>query len=133
MDENRLFTEAAQVGRFKLDQNHWRVKLPESDREDREVFLSHIRQLLAVLGSELLIPVAKPAARHQSGGFSSVEWRALRGRDHRTRDGYVVLQGSTALLHERQRAKRCRSRKLIANDTLIQKDGSINLLRMWGF
>ena len=68
--ENRLFTEAAQVGRFKLDQNQpGGSKLPESDREDREVFLSHIRQLLAVLGSELLIPVAKPAAMQQSGGI----------------------------------------------------------------
>ena len=68
------------------------------------------------------------------GGFASVEWRALRGHDHRTRDGYVVLQGSTALLHERQWAKRCRSRKQsIANDTLIQKDGFYQFTKDVGF
>jgi hypothetical protein len=33
-----------------------------------EVFLSHIRQLLPVLGSELLVPIAQPEATRQSGG-----------------------------------------------------------------
>jgi hypothetical protein len=52
--ENRLFTDAAQVGRFKLNQNQaGESKLFEPDGEDMEVFLCHIRQLLAVLGSDL--------------------------------------------------------------------------------
>jgi hypothetical protein len=70
--ENRLLTEAAQVGRCTLEQNQaGGSKLPESDREDMEVFLSHIRQLLPVLGSDLLIPIAQPAAKQQSGGILS--------------------------------------------------------------
>jgi hypothetical protein len=43
VDENRLFTEAAQVGRFKLDQNQpGGSKLPESDRDGHGgALLSH--------------------------------------------------------------------------------------------
>ena len=133
--ENRPFTEAAQVGRFKLDQNRpGGSKLPESDRKDREVFPSHIRQLLAVLGSDLLTPVAEPAARQQSAGILFCRMKGAEGRGHRTPDAFVVLQGSTALLHERQWAKRRRSRKqLIANDTLIQKDGFYQFTKDVGF
>ena len=68
--ESRLLSEAAQAGRFTLEQNQaGGSKLPESDRADMEIFLSHIGQLLPVLGSDLLIPVAQPAAKQQSGGL----------------------------------------------------------------
>src|SRR5882672_2637049 len=41
--ENMLLTEATQVGRCTLEQNQaGGSKLPESDRADMEVFLSHI-------------------------------------------------------------------------------------------
>ena len=78
--ENRLLTEAAQVGRCTLEQNQASgSKLPESDREDMEVFLSHIRQLLPVLGSDLLIPVAQPAAKQQSGGILFCRMKGAEG------------------------------------------------------
>ena len=49
--ESRLLAEAAQVGRFTLEQNQASgSKLPESDREEMEVFLSRIRQLLPTRG-----------------------------------------------------------------------------------
>src|SRR4029078_1938405 len=67
--ESRLLIEAAQVGRFTLEQNQaGGSKLPESDREDMEVFLSRIRQLLPVLGSDILAPIAQPAAKPPPGG-----------------------------------------------------------------
>ena len=59
--ESRILAEATQVGRFKLEQNQaGGSKLPESDREDMEVFLARIRQLLPVLGSDILAPIAQP-------------------------------------------------------------------------
>ena len=43
--ESRLLAEATQAGRFTLEQNQaGGSKLPESDREDMEVFLSRVRQ-----------------------------------------------------------------------------------------
>jgi hypothetical protein len=58
--EQKLLTEAAKIGRFNLEQNQaGGSRLPECDREVMEDFLYRIRQLLPILGSELLIP-----ARH---------------------------------------------------------------------
>jgi hypothetical protein len=127
--ENRLLTEASQVARFTLEQNQaGGSKLPESDREDMEVFLSRIRQLLPVLGSDLLIPISQPAAKQQSGGVLICRMKGAEGRGHRTPDGFVVLKGSTAVLQERQSAKNWPAvvalrKQMIADGTLIQKNG----------
>ena len=127
--ENRLLTEAAQVGRCTLEQNQaGGSKLPESDREDMEVFLSHIRQLLPVLGSDLLIPIGQPAAKQQSGGILFCRMKGAEGRGRRTPDGFVVFRGSTAVLQERESAKKypyllTLRNQLIASGTLEKKDG----------
>ncbi len=105
--ESRLLTEAGQVGRFTLEQNQaGGSRLPESDREDMEVFLTHTRQLLPVLGSDLLIPVAQPSAKQQSGGTLFCRMKGAEARGHRTPDGFVVLEGSTPVLQERRSAKK---------------------------
>ena len=133
--ESRLLSEANQVGRLTLEQNQaGGSKLPESDREDMEVFLARIRQLLPVLGSDLLIPIAQPAAKQQSGGTLFCRMKGAEGRGHRTPDGFVVLQGSTAVLQERQSAKRwpyviALRNKLIADAALVQKDGFYHFTR----
>lgn len=133
--ENRLLAEATQVGRFTLEQNQaGGSKLPESDRADMEVFLSRVRQLLPVLGSDLLIPVAQPAAKPQSGGNLFCQRKGAEGRGHRTPDGFVVLKGSTAVLQERESAKSWPAtiairKQLIADGTLIQKDGFYEFTR----
>jgi uncharacterized protein DUF4357 len=127
--ESRLLYEAAQVGRFTLEQNQsGGSKLPESDREDMEVFLAHTRHLLPVFGSDLLIPVAQPSAKQQSGGVLFCRMKGAEARGHRTPDGFVVLQGSTAVLQERQSAKKwpyvlALRDKLIADGTLVEKGG----------
>src|SRR5436309_14852061 len=105
--ESKLLNEATQVGRFTLEQNQaGGSKLPESDREDMDVFLSRIRQLLPVLGSDLLIPIAQPSAKQQTGGVLFCRMKGAEGRGHRTPDGFVVLQDSTAVLEERQSGKK---------------------------
>ena len=101
----------------------------ESKIETRlEVFLARIRQLLPVLGSDLLIPIAQPEAKQQSGGVLFCRMKGAEARGHRTPDGFVVLQGSTAVLQERKSAKRwpyviALRKQLIADGTLVQKDG----------
>lgn len=133
--ENRLLTEATQVSRCALEQNQASgSKLPESDREDMEVFLSHIRQLLPVLGSDLLIPIAQPAAKQQSGGILFCRMKGAEGRGRRTPDGFVVFCGSTAVLQERESAKKypyvlSLRKQLIANGALTHKDGFYEFTR----
>src|ERR1035441_6168276 len=92
-----------------------------------EVFLSHIRQLLPVLGSDLLVPIAQPTAKQPSGGTLFCRMKGAEGRSHRTPDGFVVLQGSTAVLQERQSAKKwpyvvALRKKLIADGALVRSE-----------
>ncbi|MBA3573180.1 MAG: GIY-YIG nuclease family protein [Pyrinomonadaceae bacterium] len=133
--ESRLLAEAGEIDRFTLEQNQaGGSRLPESDREDMEVFLSRIRQLLPVLGSDLLIPVAQPAAKPQSGGLLFCRRKGAEARGHRTPDGFVVLKGSTAVLQERESAKTwpatiATRKQLMADGTLAQKDGFYEFTR----
>ncbi len=133
--EGRLISEAKQIARFTLENGQASgSKLPESDREDMEVFLSRIRQLLPVLGSDLLITVGQPAAKQQPGGTLYCRLKGAEARGHRMPDGFVVLKGSTAVLQERQAAHKwpasiARRNQLIADGTLAQVDGFYEFTR----
>ncbi len=127
--EHRLLTEAAQIGRFTLEQNQaGGSRLPESDREDMEVFLARIRQLLPVLGSDILAPITQPSAKAQPGGVLFCRIKGAEARGQRTANGFVILQGSTAVLEERPSAESypyvvAQRKQLMADGTLIEKDG----------
>lgn len=133
--ESRLLTEAAQVGRFTLEQNQaGGSRLPESDREDMEVFLARIRQLLPVLGSDILAPIAQPAAKAQPGGVLFCRIKGAEARGQRTANGFVLLHGSTAVLEERPSAESypyviAQRKQLIAEGVLIEKDGFLVLTK----
>ena len=105
--EKKLLAEATTVGKFKLDQNSAGGSgLPESDREDMEVFFSRIRQLLPVLGSDLLVPIAQAPAKARSGGVLFCRAKGAEARGQRTAGGFVVFKGSTAVLEERPSAQK---------------------------
>lgn len=75
-------------------------KLPESDRADMQVFLASIQQLLPVLGADFLVPIAtNPTA--QSAAPLRCEIKGLLATGIRTANGFVVFQGSKAVLNER--------------------------------
>jgi hypothetical protein len=128
--EGRLISEAGKVGRVTLENGQASgSKLPESDREDMEVFLARIRQLLPVLGSDLLIPVAQPAGKQQTGGTLFCRIKGAEARGQRTPDGFVIFQGSTAVLQERPSAQErhpyvvALRKQLLAEGAIAQKDG----------
>ncbi len=104
--ESQLLAEVAKVNRFTLEQNQSSgSKLPESDRADMEVFLAHIRQLLPVLGSDILSPIAQPTDSQPPGGMLYCRIKGAEARGQRTPSGFVVFQGSTAVLEERPSAE----------------------------
>jgi len=127
--ESRLLAEAAQIGRFTLEQNQATgSKLPESDREDMEVFLTRIRQLLPVLGSDILAPIAQPTSKSHPGRMLFCRLKGAEARGQRTPNGFVVLRGSTAVLEDRPSAQSypyvlTQRKELIADGTLIEKEG----------
>jgi hypothetical protein len=126
--ESRLLSEAARVNRFRLEQNQsGGSKLPESDREDMEVFLSRIRQLLPVLGSDILSPISQPDTTAQRGGVLHCRMKGAEGRGQRTQNGFVVFSGSMAVLEERPSMEKypyvmAQRKQLIAEGTLIEKE-----------
>jgi len=128
--ENRLLDEAKQAGRYKLENaNSSNPKLPESDREDMEVFLSRIRQVLPVLGSDLLTPIhgSIKTARPQHELYCKNKGAVARG--HRTEGGFVVFKDSTAVAVERPSAQAQHPyvlslrKKLVQDGTLVEQNG----------
>ena len=127
--ESRLLAEAAKVNKFTLEQNQsGGARLPESDREDMEVFLARVRQLLPVLGSDILSPISQPDAKSQRGGVLLCRMKGAEGHGQRSPNGFVVFQGSTAVLEERPSMGKypyvmAQRKQLIAEGVLIEKDG----------
>ncbi len=95
--EGRLIEEAQKIGRFViLNGQSSGARLPESDREDMEVFLSRIRQLLPVLGCDILTPLVETRAGvPQQPLFGKIKGCSSRGQ--RTAKGFVVFAGSEAV------------------------------------
>jgi|ERR1035437_356340 hypothetical protein len=127
--ESLLLAEAARINRFSLDQNQaGGSKLPESDRADMEVFLGRIRQLLPVLGSDILTPISQPAEKPQPGGVLICRMKGALARGQRTANGFVIFHESTAVLKERPASESyptvlAQRKQLIADGTLIEKGG----------
>jgi hypothetical protein len=93
-----------------------------------EVFLGRIRQLLPVLGSDILTPISQPALKLQPGGVLFCRMKGAIARGQRTANGFVVFQESTAVLKERPAAESyptvlAQRKQLIADGTLVAKDG----------
>lgn len=100
--EGRLIDQARQAGRAQVKNNQSSgARLPESDREDMEIFLEKIHQLLPVLGVEVLVPKTIIAAAATELQSLSCEIKGLKATGHLTPNGIVVLAGSQAVLNER--------------------------------
>jgi hypothetical protein len=100
--EGRLIEQAKKVSRAEVKNNQSSgSKLPESDREDMEIFLEKIHQLLPVLGVEVLVPTTVSAEGATEREPLSCEIKGLKAAGHLTPNGIVVLAGSQAVLNER--------------------------------
>jgi hypothetical protein len=127
--ESRLIADAAKINRISLEQNQsGGARLPESDREDMEVFLSRIKQLLPVLGSDILEPITQLAAKAQPGGVLHCRIKGAEGHGQRTVNGFVVFKGSTAVKEGRPSSEHypyvmARRRQLIDDGILEENNG----------
>lgn len=130
--EGRLIDEAKSVGRFSLDNGQASgSRLPESDREDMEIFLGKVRQLLPVLGSELLTQVINrdvaPNEDKQPELVCAIKGIEARGRQ--TSNGFVVFAASQAVLEDRPSAAKqhpfvvALREKLVSDGVLVAKNG----------
>lgn len=100
--EGKLIEKARLAGRaLVMNGQNSGAKLPESDREDMEIFLEKINQLLPVLGVELLVPSSSTALAKAEKELLFCEIKGLRARGHLAPNGFVVLKDSHAVLNDR--------------------------------
>jgi len=101
--EGRLIEQAAKAKRCVVTngQNSG-AKLPESDREDMEVFLGKVYQLLPVLGVELLVQVSDSSAPGEKKKEQlHCDIKNVKAVGHLVPNGFLVLKGSEAVSKER--------------------------------
>jgi len=100
--EGKLIEQARQANRaLVMNGQSSGAKLPESDREDMEVFLEKVHQLLPVLGVELLVKATGKATTDTEKKMLYCEIKGLQARGRLTPNGFIVLKGSQAVLKER--------------------------------
>lgn len=100
--EGKLIEMARNAGRALVTNGQTSgAKLPESDREDMEVFLEKINQLLPVLGVDLLVPSSSAKMVASIKEMLLCEIKGLRAQGHLIPNGFLVLRGSQAVLRER--------------------------------
>lgn len=100
--EGKLIEMARSAGRALVTNSQTSgAKLPESDREDMEVFLEKINQLLPVLGVDLLVPSSSAKMVASAKEMLLCEIKGLRAQGHLIPNGFLVLRGSQAVLRER--------------------------------
>ena len=101
-------------------------KLPESDREDMEVFLEKMQQVLPVLGIEAFVQAASKVESEAEKEMLTCKIKNVVASGYLTPNGIVVLARSEAVLEERGSAKKWPSvmaqrNKLIEEGGLVQE------------
>lgn len=100
--EGRLIEQAKQAGRVEVKNSQGSgSRLPESDREDMEIFLEKIHQLLPVLGVEVLVPITVFPSAATDREMLACGIKGLKATGYLTPNGMVVLSGSQAVLNDR--------------------------------
>jgi hypothetical protein len=98
--EGRLIELCRKTARARLTNEHGSgARLPESDREDMEVFLEKMCQLLPVLDIDLF--VSAPDSEPEGKRVLVCEIKGLKATGYRTPKGFLVLKDSEAVAQER--------------------------------
>jgi len=124
--EGRLIEQARAAGRANVVNGQASgAKLPESDREDMEVFLHRVLQLLPVLGLDAFLPVSAAPEGTSPRQVLRCDIKGLTALGRITPAGLVVLKGSQAVLEPRTSARNY-PYVLAARDKLIE-DGTLSV------
>jgi hypothetical protein len=100
------------------------AKLPESDREDMEVFLEKMQQVLPVLGIEAFVQATSKDAIEAEKEMLTCKIKNVVASGYLTPNGIVVLAKSEAVLDERGSAKKWPS-VMVQRNRLIEEGGLV--------
>ncbi len=133
--EGRLIATAKEAGRANVSNGQSSGSpLPESDREDMEIFLEKILQLMPVLGADALLPVRMAPQGETENELLICSIFGLEAKGRVTPSGFVMHKGSQAVLRERQSTKNfpqaiARRLSLIEDGILIEQGDHLLLTR----
>ena len=100
--EGRLIEIAKNVDRSLVKNSQSSgSKLPESDREDMEIFLEKLQQLLPALGLEVFVPALSHSHHNKKNDLLFCEIKGIKATAYLSPNGIVVLKGSKAVLEPR--------------------------------
>ena len=124
--ESILIRETIEIGRSKLDNSqNSKARLPEADQHDMAAFLKKIKQLLPVLGADLITPISEKSQKTTDSNVLTLKTKGHIAKGNRTNNGFVVYKGSEAAVELRPAAKDWKW-MLSIRDELLQK-GSLEL------
>ena len=133
--EGRLIEQARSAGRaMVMNGQSSGAKLPESDREDIEIFLERIHQLMPVLDADALLPIGQAPEGQAAKRLLSCEIKGLKATGYLTPTGFAVLKGAQAVLKERASAHQypytlATRKRLIDDGTLAQAGDHLKFTR----
>lgn len=96
------------------------ARLPESDREDMEVFLEKMQQVLPVLGVDAFVQRGTEIKGQEDEEILLCKIKGLTAKGYLTPNGMIVLKGSQAVLQVRDSASKYPS-VLVQRNKLIEE------------
>lgn len=128
--EGRLIEQAKLAARSVVTNNQGSgAKLPESDREDMEIFLEKIHQLLPALGADFLVPTTVQQHATPKKDILTYELKGISASATRSSTGFVVFKDSQAVLEERPAAHKypwvVNFRKRLLEDGTLISNGKV--------
>ncbi|MEO0559167.1 MAG: GIY-YIG nuclease family protein [Bacteroidota bacterium] len=130
--EGAIIREAREIGRVELmNAQGSGSMLPESDRADMDVYLSKVRQLLPVLGSNLLTPIVGLASQLSTRVFSTF-LKGIRASGAPSSGGFVVFEGSEAVKDNRPSASKyvqAERQRLVDSGNLSPQDNHLRFMQ----
>ena len=124
--EGRLIEQSKQAARAVVKNGQSSgSRLPESDREDMEIFLEKIHQLMPALGADFLVPPVSSSTGTSPQKILICENKGIKATGTVSSNGFVVFSGSQASLDVRPSAHKYPyvmnlRQKLIEDGTLFE-------------
>lgn len=128
--EGRLIEQARQAGRALVKNGQGSgARLPESDREDMEIFLKKVHQLLPALGADFLLPHVSQSVEQMGRQALYCEIKGHRAMGAVSSNGFVVFKGSRASPELRPSAHKypwvVNSRQRLLDEGAIASQGNV--------
>jgi hypothetical protein len=134
--EGRLIELAKESGRsYVMNSQGSGARLPESDREEMEIFLEKMQQMLPALDVDAFVPaVTKHSADQAQKQILFCKIKNVIARGYQTPNGFIVLEDSQAVLEERSSAQKWPSvlaqrNSLIEEKTLIPSEAAYTFVK----